>query len=298
MRRSPIRALLLFCLCGLLAWPPAAQPWGFTMHRVINRNAIANLPADFQDFGQWSAELEALSTAADERKCCEAGENIRHYIDIDDYPEFFSGTFPRKYDKALSQYGRARLEGNGIGPWALEESYRKLVAEFIAGDWAAAVADAGDIGHYAGDLHQPLHLTTNYDGQESGQNGIHSRYETRLTGRHLTEFTPLGGAAPLLADPLGHTFEWIDGTYAGVARILAADLAARAEAGGSTTSEIYYTGLWDRLGQDTWYWVASASRDIASIWYTAWIEAGSPPLPGSTPVEPTSWSRIKALSGR
>lgn len=287
-------AAIVLVLATLLAAPGRAHGWGFAVHRVINRNAVANIPSDFQEFARWATELEAMSTAADERKCCVNGEDIRHYIDIDDYPEFFAGTFPRNYEAALAQYGRARLESNGVGPWALEESYERLVAAFTVGDWTKAVAEAADIGHYAGDLHQPLHLTTNFDGQETGQNGIHSRFETRLTGRHLTEFTPLPGPAPHLADPLARTFEWIDEIYAGLDDILAADLAAKAAAGGSTSSDAYYNTLWERLGQDTWYWIASASRDVASLWYTAWKEAGAPALPGSIPVEPASWSRIKA----
>lgn len=297
MRPGLLKTLALAFLCVLLQ-PAAARSWGFAIHRIINRNAVANLPTEFRDFAQWAAELETLATAADERKCCVADEDIRHYIDIDDYPEFFAGAFPRNYDDAVGRFGRLRLESNGIGPWALHDSYRKLVADFTAGDWTGAVANAADIGHYAGDLHQPLHLTINFDGQATGQNGIHSRFESRLTGRHLAEFTPLPGAAPLVVDPLTRTFDWIDDIYPGLGRILAADLAARAEAGGSTSNDAYYNGLWERLGQDTWYWIGSASRDIASFWYSAWVEAGSPPLPGSTPVESTTWSHIKAQFAR
>jgi len=279
----------------LLALPAEGWAWGYSVHRLINRNAIANLPADFQLFGQWATDLEALATAADERKCCVAGENIRHYIDIDDYSEFHAGTFPHGYPDAVSRYGVSRLESNGIGPWALETSYGQMVAAFADGNWTAAVAAAGDIGHYAGDLHQPLHLTTNFDGQESGQSGVHSRYESRMTGRHMAEFTPFPGAASLLSNPLERVFDWIGTTYPGVNRILAADRAAKNAAGGSTSSDAYYNVLWEEIGQDTWYWIGGASLDIAALWYTAWVEAGSPALPGSIPVSPTTWSRIKGL---
>lgn len=290
----PVRTLLL-AFIGLLVLPAQGWAWGYAVHRLINRNAVTNLPADFQGFAQWAAELEAMAVAADERKCCVANENIRHYIDIDDYAEFHAGTFPRRYVDAVNRYGVSRLESNGIGPWALEASYKQLVAAFAAQDWSGVVAAAGDIGHYAGDLHQPLHLTTNFDGDETGQSGIHSRFESRMTGRHLAEFTPFSGAASLLPDPLGRTFEWIGTTYPGVNRILAADRAAKSVAGGSTSSDAYYNALWEEVGQDTWYWIADASRDIAALWYTAWVEAGSPSLPGSTAVASTTWSRIKGL---
>lgn len=291
----PAGLLIAWCLVGLVALPATGWSWGSSVHRLINRNAVANLPPDFQAFAQWAGDLEALAPAADERKCCVAGESIRHYIDIDNYPEFFNGTFPHSYDDALGRFGRSRLESNGIGPWALEESFDHLVASFVAQDWPGAVAAAADIGHYAADLHQPLHLTRNYDGQETGQDGIHSRFESRLTGRHMAEFTPLAGEAGLLEDPVERTFQWITTTYRGVAAILAADLSARAEAGGSTSGDVYYNAMWEQLGQDTWFWIGEASRDIAACWYTAWVRAGSPALPGSIPVVPTTWGAIKSL---
>ena len=36
------------------------------------------------------------------------------------------------------------------------------------------------------------------------------------------------------------------------------------------------------MGDETITWVRDASLAVASLWYAAWIEAGSPPLPGST----------------
>jgi hypothetical protein len=36
---------------------------------------------------------------------------------------------------------------------------------------------AGTMGHYVGDLSQPLHVTENYDGQMTDQKGIHSYFE-------------------------------------------------------------------------------------------------------------------------
>jgi hypothetical protein len=297
-RRGRVGSLLLGAIgtvAAVMTLPAPVHAWGFTVHRLINRNAVANLPAEFAGFGQWMTDLERLAVAADERKCCVPGEDIRHYIDIDDYAEFHAGTFPRTYAAALARYGQSRLEGNGIGPWALEESYGQLVDRFTVGDWTGAVAAAADIGHYAGDLHQPLHLTINFNGQLTGQSGLHSRYETQMTNRHLSAFTPFPGAAPALTDPLERTFDWIDAIYPGVQSILAADRSARTAAGGSTSSEVYYTALWEALGQDTWFWMGQASMDIASFWYTAWIEAGSPALPGDVPVEATTWSRIKTL---
>lgn len=43
----------------------------------------------------------------------------------------------------------------------------------------------GIISHHVGDLSQPFHATENFDGQKSGQNGIHSFYEETVVD-HLT----------------------------------------------------------------------------------------------------------------
>lgn len=39
---------------------------------------------------------------------------------------------------------------------------------------------SGAIGHYLGDLSQPLHVTENYDGQLSDQSGIHAMIQTHI----------------------------------------------------------------------------------------------------------------------
>jgi hypothetical protein len=46
---------------------------------------------------------------------------------------------------------------------------------------------AGAIGHYVGDLSQPLHVTENYDGQFSGQKGIHSFFEDAVVNELYSE---------------------------------------------------------------------------------------------------------------
>jgi hypothetical protein len=42
---------------------------------------------------------------------------------------------------------------------------------------------ASTLAHYIQDAYQPLHVHNNYDGQLSGQNGLHSRFESELFER-------------------------------------------------------------------------------------------------------------------
>ena len=277
MKIRPVLPVLgLLCLAFL---PSDAPRWGGEAHRLINRAATTHLPPDFQRFAQWADDLARLSTAADERKSSDSGERIKHYMDIDDYPEFFSGQLPHSYADMVVTYGQSRVDGNGTVPWAIEARYLDLVQRFASGDWEGAVATAADIGHYVADLHSPLHLTLNFNGQLSGQRGIHSRHESQMTNQHLGELAPAPGAVYMITDPLATVFQWIDIQYSGVALILAADSAAQAAAGGSTSSNVYYNTLWGEVGEETITWIHDASLAVASLWYAAWIEAGSPPVP-------------------
>ena len=284
MRRP--RPFLAVVLAALILFPGAALGWGGDVHRLINQGAIQDLPLAFQGFAQWSTDLVNLSTAADARKSSTPGESIRHYIDIDSYDSFFTGTFPHDYDAAVALYGTYTVDSNGVLPWAIEDTYASLVNAFAAHDWTTAVAKAADIGHYVGDLHNPLHDTENYDGQLTDQDGIHSRYESNMTGRHLAELAPGPGPASYVADPLEGAFDWIDGQYPGVAEILAADLVAKQVSGGSTRSTAYYDALWQEMSDDTRTWLWKASSRVAGLWYSAWVDAGSPVLPGTVGVDP------------
>jgi len=57
---------------------------------------------------------------------------------------------------------------NGTLPWVTDSTYHVLVRQFKSKEWSKAVLTAADLGHYVGDGHIPLHLTTNYDGKEQG----------------------------------------------------------------------------------------------------------------------------------
>lgn len=295
--RLPKNVSILLCALLVLC-PSLAQGYGYAVHRIVNRAATTHLPAAFQGFARWADELEDLSTAADERKGSTPGESIKHYIDIDDYPEFFTGTLPVEYEDMVAMYGQSRVDGNGIAPWAIEASYDDLVIHFQNQDWEAAVASAADLGHYVADTHNPMHLTLNYNGQLTDQYGIHSRHESEMTSRHLAELVPSPGQVSQISSPLAAAYDWIRYNYQGVEMILEADLVAKAAAGGSTSSDTYYDRLWQEVGDETTVWIREASLALASLWYAAWLEAGSPPLPGDVTDThpPLARSRTRVLA--
>jgi hypothetical protein len=260
-----------------------AAAWGGHVHVLVNGAATQHLPPEFAGFAQWKSTLESLASEADARRCCDPNEDARHYIDIDAYAEFFSRTLPRTYPEMVARFGRERVDGNGIVPWAIETALTTLTQHFRDGDWTRAVAVAADIGHYVADAHQPLHLTVNYDGQMSGQRGVHSRYESVLTEIYFNEIDIPPAHAAAFVRPLDAVFAWIEDVYPGASAVMIADSRAAWAAGGDTGSLTYYEVLWRETGADTRRWIRRASLAVAAMWLTAWYDAGAPTLPGGEP---------------
>ena len=81
------------------------------------------------------------------------------------------------------------LDRNGRLPWRLAEiqgRLRRSFEDFGRGSSNAvsnSVLFAAIASHYVQDAHQPLHATDNYDGQLTGQRGMHSRFERELFER-------------------------------------------------------------------------------------------------------------------
>jgi hypothetical protein len=273
-----------FWLCLAVATAQAALlpqrvlGWGGNVHKLINRAATTDLPPAFRGFAQWADSLALLATAADERKSTTPGESIKHYIDIDNYDGFTTGDLPHAYSDLVARYGQSYVDHNGTVPWAIAASVADLEQSFRAHDWRRVVVVAADVGHYVGDSHEPLHLTANFDGQATRQRGVHGRHETQMTNLHLPELVPVPTEAMAYIEPLEAVFAWIDQEYPGVSLILDADLEATAAAGDS--GETYYTVMWLRTGVATQGWVRDSALAVAGMWYTAWLEAGAPRLPG------------------
>ena len=81
------------------------------------------------------------------------------------------------------------IKKNGTLPWVTDSVYQILVIQFKAKDWSKVLLTSADLGHYVGDGHMPLHLTTNYDGKFTGQSGIHSRYESKMIDQYNESIT-------------------------------------------------------------------------------------------------------------
>jgi len=275
MRRLiPFYSLLLLALLVL-------GGWGWDAHRFINRSTVYHLPGSMALFIQDSSFLALHSVDADQRRISGDttfyGETPRHYLDIDDYPNFQS--LPRNLDSLILIYGWERVKQNGTNPWATLWTLDSLTNQLSRGDWTTATLTASDLGHYVGDPHQPLHATANYNGQFTGNYGIHSRYETTMLSStyYLNSLFITPESVQYVADPMEFIFAYILHSNSLVDTVLQADNYAKTASGwngNGNAPPAYYNALWERTRAITLDQMQRGTKSIADLWYTAWVDAG------------------------
>lgn len=257
--------------------------WGSVGHRKINLHAPASLPHSLEFLkASWTILLPAHGSDADKRKSWDPDEEPKHYIDIDDYPEFIlNGRIPQTYDSIVALHGESFVLDKGTLPWATLITFDSLKNCFQRMDWNKAGLFAADLGHYVADGHQPLHITGNYDGQHTGQNGVHSRYETKMIGTYENQIVYTDDSAfHQIQDVSGYVFGYIYYNYQDLDSLLFADSTAYATAGHVYSSQ-YYSLFWDLSKNFTIDLFKRASYSLAELIYTAWVQAGSPVMPAN-----------------
>ncbi len=278
VRHASIAVLAAF-LCAVL--PSTGWTWGSVGHHYIAQNYSQHLPAYIDGLRTYDSVVDLHVTDADTRKSYTPGESYRHYIDIDAYPEFLAGTLPRDRATLEALYGASTVLYYGVLPWAIDEVVTTLTQQFQTQDWSAATLTIADLCHYVGDANQPLHCTQNYDGQFTGNDGIHSRYESTMLSTYLSLLHTPAMTALYYPGALDAAFDVIAASWAKVSPILVADNVAKAASGGSYNS-IYYASLWSSTHTLTQARLDTASVMTASYVYTAWLNAGHPAVPGSS----------------
>ena len=291
MRRVlPAIAALVF-----LAAPIRTEAWGFEAHRFIIDRAIALLPAELRPmFEAHRASLveRAIDPDTWQNAGFDAQESPNHFLDLDwdgygRYP--FTG-LPRDYAAAVARFGRARIEQNGTVPWRVEEMHGNLRRAFESYNRRGAFARndiihyAAWLTHYVSDAHVPFHAVLNYDGQLTGQNGIHARFESIMFERYQAQLTIAPKPIAPIANPRDFIFNAItEGTQL-VAPILRADL----EAIGSRDvyDDAYYEAFFRANRAVLERRVNESIAATAAMIAGAWEAAGKPALPLNLPTPP------------
>lgn len=193
MRRllPPIAFVTLLLLVVLI--PRRAEAWGFDAHKFIADQAIALLPPELRTFFH-QRRVMFVEHAIDPdlwRNVGFSDEPPRHFLDIDAYGTYPFDALPRDYDAAVRKFGEEKVRVNGQLPWRAAEIYDRLFRAFqqMKGGQAPGWTDdniiffSSVLSHYVSDAHVPFHAVVNFDGQLTGQHGVHSRFESELFSR-------------------------------------------------------------------------------------------------------------------
>ncbi|MGK9477667.1 hypothetical protein [Melioribacter sp. OK-6-Me] len=253
--------------------------WGNEGHQLIAKHALNLISSEIglsQDAINYIIEH---SVDPDYRKKDDPDEPQRHFIDIDFYSEFLNGSMINSKETLKAIYGDSTVKKMGLLPWATSETFDKLVNAFKEKDRAKILLYSSDLAHYVGDGHQPLHATINYNGQLTGQKGIHFRYEIEMFNRYLNEIEANlknGQVVELKAPLLDVIFDYIYESNFEVDIILNADKKATQYSNNDENK--YYELLWFRTRHLTIDKINQASIMLASMIYTAWLKAEKPVL--------------------
>ena len=298
--------LLLICL-PLLFVAHRAYAWGFFGHRLLNRLAVYTLPPGM--FGFYKANIEYLTvnaTRPDSRRTVVPGEAPKHFLDVDRYGDSAEYKLPRKYADAVARYGEDSLLRHGIVPWNVVSMKNQLTAAFKAKDTDRILSLSADMGHYIADACVPLHTTHNYNGQLTGQRGIHGLWESRLPEILAANYDFFTGPAPYLERPSETIWATVGRSNAALDSVLhfekeltekfAEDKKYGFEERGNQTVRVYSKEFsreyHQRLMGQVERQMRLAQRLIGAFWYTCWVDAGQPDL-DALPKQPSQKEQLR-----
>jgi len=283
--RRPRLALLLIAAAALVD-PPRALAWGFTAHRLVNEKAVETLPEPLRAFFKANAAY-VTEHAVDPDLWRAVGEDLEpnHFLDMDAFGPPSANLIPREEAEHLRKYG-TDAAAKGRLPWRLGEVYRELVAAFRDRDPARILERAAVLGHYVGDAHVPLHAALNYDGQLTGQTGIHNRWESHMVERFERQLRAdvVPRPARAVGDPVQLAFDILLESFDLSLQVLASDKESTEGTDLADTplddryDDAYYSRLYERERTTLRNRLAGSATTLGSLWLKAWQEAGRPPL--------------------
>jgi hypothetical protein len=283
---------MLFTIIVAAATCQILCSWGFFGHKKINRLAVFTLPPEM--IGFYKKNLTYITEASvnpDRRRYSVVDEAARHYIDLDHYGDSALYKMPRYWNKAIEVYSEDTLKKYGIVPWHIYRMYHQLKDAFMIQDPERILRLSAELGHYIGDALVPLHTTKNYNGQLTGQEGIHGFWESRLVELFSEEYDFIVGRAQYLEKPQIVIWNAIEASHLLKDSVLLEERKLAMvfgekrftfETKGKQTIKVYskaYAKAYHKLLKGmVERRMRAAVHTIGSFWYTAWVDAGQPDL--------------------
>jgi hypothetical protein len=298
-----LRRVAVAVLLPLIA-VPSSFGWGNEGHRLVNKLAAANLPADMPAFLHTQAaidEIEYLGPEPDRwRGLAEpelnAAQGPDHFIDLE-LADVIQPLPRRRYDFIAAAYAASlthpaqarelRPEHIGFQPYITNEIWERLKAamreyralsaqhEDTKPVEAAILFYAGWLGHYVGDGSQPLHTTINYNGwvEKENPNGyttdhkIHAQFEGPYVAANIKEadVRPLMAALHPVGDQFDDYMAYLRHSNTLVERVYQLDKAHGFEGAGTPEAK-----------QFTAERIAAGASMLRDLIYSAWVESAKP----------------------
>ncbi len=280
------KALSLACACLAASLAPSpALAWGAAAHRFIMQRAIDLLPSELKPFfDRHRDEIVLRVNDPDVWRNVPWDDDANHFVDFG-APELGPYPFaalPREYGAALEKFGAAALRRLGTLPWREQEESGNLRRAFEGFSKAAPYAESDAVvfsavaAHYIEDAYQPFHASNNYDGQLTGQAGIHARFETALFERFQSRLTIAPPPPKPIVDPRDAAFDALLESYQLVPKVLEADRAA--VAGKSVYDDDYFDRFFEGVKPILEQRLSQAVSATAGVIEGAWERAGKPAL--------------------
>lgn len=296
--RSFGAALLVCILFQEQGWA-----WGADGHRMINRLAAANLPADVPAFlrnGEALDTLEYLGPEPDRWRNKAEPELVAtqapdHFIDLE-WADL-AGQLPRERYDYIRSLAAAQLkhpemtltpEKVGLQPYTTVEAwerlkvglreYRKLLAANADTRPAetAVLVYAGILGHYVADGSQPMHATYQYNGWTgpnprgyTTEHKIHALFESTFVTANIkpADIEPLVKAQQpkVLNDVFDDYVAYLRHSNTLVEKTYQLEKAGGFEGAGTREGKSFAE---ERL--------SSGATELRDLIYTAWLRSADP----------------------
>lgn len=287
------RFLIPIFIVAILCLSFVSIKWGFYAHKFINRVAVFTLPEEM--IGFYKHHIHYITENAvnpDRRRYAVKGEAPKHYIDIDVYGDSAVYTMPRYWKDAVNKYTEDTLMAYGIVPWQINFIHYQLTDAFTIGDVERILRISADLGHYVADSNVPLHTTENYNGQFTGQKGIHGFWESRLPELYNANYNVFTGKAKYIDNVQLEAWKGVTQAHLALDSVLrfekeltnkmSEDKKYTFEQRGQSTIKTYSKNFSNKyhkaLNGMVERQMKRSIKMVGDIWYTCWVNAGQPDL--------------------
>jgi hypothetical protein len=289
-----VRIVPLVVVLALL--PAPARAWGFEAHKFIADRMIELLPPELKPLFE-ARRTFIVERAIDPDLWRTVGweeEPPNHFLDMDHeaFGPYPFNNLPREYADAVQKFGRDFIHTQGLLPWRTSEFFGRLQREFESLKRPQPPAYAADnivlfaavLAHYVSDGHVPLHSVVNYNGQLTGQDGVHSRWEAELFERNRAKLKIAPPALKPIAVPRDAMFEVLLASHRDSGNVLESDQKA------ADGREFYDDAYFEAFAAGTLSTLERRLNDsisgVASFIVGAWEAAGRPAIPKDGPRTP------------